>query len=61
MRRSERRLTGPLGTKVFGSKAWSDGSLMGRESSVERKVLVKESSVIVVGWSLVATTDNQVR
>lgn len=46
-REEGRRFTGPLGSKVFGSAAWSDGSLMGRESRVERKDLAKESSVIV--------------
>ena len=46
---TEKRRTGPLGSKVFGSKAWSEGSFMGRESRMERKDLVKDSSVIVVG------------
>ncbi len=48
--RGLRRLTGPLGSKVLGSAAWSDWSLMVRESRVERKDLANESSVMVAGW-----------
>jgi len=44
-----RRLTGPLGSKVLGSAAWSDWSLMVRESRVERKDFANESSVILAG------------
>lgn len=52
-------ITAPLIWKVLGSATWSAGSLMGRESRVERKDLAKESSVILemvlgcgVGYSL---------
>jgi len=46
--RSEVGLTGPLGSKVLGSAAWSGGSLVGRAERVERKDLAKLSSVMVV-------------
>lgn len=42
--------TGPLGSKVLGSAAWSDWSLMERESRVERKDFANESSVILAVW-----------
>lgn len=55
-------LTGPLGSKVLGSAAWSGCSFMGRPSTVERKVLAKLSSVMVaaeclIGFWFVAVDD----
>lgn len=43
----EERLTGTRSPTRSGSKTWSARSLMGRESSVERKDLVKASSDMV--------------
>lgn len=43
----EEQLTGPLGSKVLGSAAWSDWSLMARESRVARNDLAKDNSVMV--------------
>lgn len=41
---TEEKLTGTRRPICSGSKTWSARSLIGRESNVERNVLVKESS-----------------
>lgn len=46
-RRDEEGYTGARRANVCGSKTWSEGSLVGRESREERNDLVNDSSVMV--------------